>query len=74
MMIRAATSAHADAPTPATTTMTIDDGTGYSVVRGKAPALGGDHDGEDAEVEDDEGTRERGESARAGRAKATRDE
>jgi hypothetical protein len=59
-MIRT-TSAHADAPTPATN----DDATGHSVVRGKAPALGGDHGGEDAEVEDDEGTRERGESARA---------
>ena len=53
-MIRA-TSAHADAPTPATN----DETMGYSVVRGKAPGLGGDHGGEDAEVEDDEGTRAR---------------
>ena len=53
-MIRA-TSAHADAPTPATN----DETMGYSVVRGKAPGLGGDHGGEHAEVEDDEGTRAR---------------
>jgi len=53
-MIRA-TSAHADAPTPAM----CDETMGYSVVRGKARGLGGDHGGEHAEVEDDEGTRAR---------------